>query len=66
MTRQERRCAKRPPAPVIVSTIKLRKAGFGGCVDSEDMFRKLIRQLQDRNVLPSRERIERLSNGRTP
>ena len=58
--------AKRPPAPVIVSTIKLRKAGFGGCVDSEDMFRKLIRQLQDRNVLPSRERIERLSNGRTP
>jgi|SRR6056297_2158424 len=57
--------ARRPPAPVIVSTIKLRQAGFGGCVDTEEMFRSLIARLQDRMILPSRERIQSLRKERT-
>lgn len=38
----------------LVSTIKLRHAGFGDCVDTEDMFRRLIGRLQERNLLPPR------------
>lgn len=45
--------AKRSPAPVIVSTIKLRQAGFSGCIDTEEMFRDHIRALQDQRVLPA-------------
>ncbi|MET4129759.1 NAD-dependent epimerase/dehydratase family protein [Roseovarius sp. MBR-6] len=58
--------AKRPPAPVIVSTIKLRQAGFGGCVDTEDMFRSLITQLQERKVLPPSERVKSLNKEKRP
>ncbi|MEI4261327.1 NAD-dependent epimerase/dehydratase family protein [Roseovarius sp. D0-M9] len=45
--------ARRDPAPALVSTIKLRQAGFGGCMDTEAMFRRLIAELQDSNLLPS-------------
>ncbi|PVA09826.1 short-chain dehydrogenase [Pelagivirga sediminicola] len=45
--------AKREPAPALVSTIKLRQAGFDGCMDTEVMFRRLIADLQDRNLLPA-------------
>jgi hypothetical protein len=38
----------------LVSTIKLRQAGFGDCVDTEDMFRRLIGRLQQRALLPPR------------
>jgi len=42
----------RPPA--LVSTIKLRKAGFGSCIDTEDMFRKWFARFQERRLLPPR------------
>jgi nucleoside-diphosphate-sugar epimerase len=41
-----------PPLPILVSTVKLRQAGFGDCVDTEVMFRRLFAQLQDRQLLP--------------
>jgi nucleoside-diphosphate-sugar epimerase len=42
----------RPPA--LVSTIKLRQAGFGSCIDTEDMFRKWFARFQERRWLPPR------------
>lgn len=36
-----------------VSTIKIRKAGFHDCVDTEEMFIDLLTQLQRRRILPS-------------
>lgn len=44
--------ATRPPAPALVSTIKLRQAGFGDCIDTEDMVRELAALLQEQRVLP--------------
>lgn len=41
------------PNPHHVSTIKIRKAGFHDCVDTEEMFLDLISQLQHRRILPS-------------
>ena len=46
--------ATEPPPPTLVSTIKARTAGFSDCVDTEEMFRRLIRRLQDDRVLPPR------------
>lgn len=43
-----------PSGAALVSTIKIRQAGFGDCVDTEDMFRRLIARLQERNLLPPR------------
>ena len=40
--------------PVLVSTIKLRQAGFHECVDTEDMFRRLFARMQARRLLPPR------------
>jgi hypothetical protein len=40
----------RPPA--LVSTIKLRQAGFGECIDTEDMFRKWFARFRERRLLP--------------
>jgi len=45
--------SKRAPAPALVSTIKLRQAGFVGCMDTEAMFRRLIADLQGRAILPT-------------
>ena len=42
------------PPPALVSTIKLRKAGFHGVIDTEDMFRKWIAVLQQERLLPGR------------
>ncbi|MFN0147388.1 MAG: NAD-dependent epimerase/dehydratase family protein [Dehalococcoidia bacterium] len=42
----------RPGGPILNSTIHLREAGFHECMDSEDMFRKLFRQMQDSGQLP--------------
>jgi nucleoside-diphosphate-sugar epimerase len=39
------------PSPLL-STIKIRQAGFGDCIDSEDMFREWIERLQQMRVLP--------------
>jgi nucleoside-diphosphate-sugar epimerase len=42
------------PPPILVSTIKLRKAGFAGCIDTEDMLRKWFTRFQDLRLLPPR------------
>ena len=44
-----------PLPPVIMSSVKIRQAGFNGCIDTEDMFRKWFGQLQRRGLLPSAE-----------
>ncbi len=36
----------------ITSTIKARKAGFADCIDTEDMFVGLFKQLQDDRIIP--------------
>ena len=51
-----------PLPPVIMSSVKIRQAGFHGCIDTEDMFRKWFGQLQDRNLLP-RTAMSRSANG---
>ena len=43
-----------PPPPTLLSPIALRRAGFAGCIDSEDMFRDWIEALQDARLLPGR------------
>lgn len=44
--------ARRSPAPALVSTIKLRQAGFGECIDTQTMFRELIAAMQEKRYLP--------------
>lgn len=39
-------------APVLVSTIKLRQAGFGGCIDTDAMFAKWLGWLAERRIIP--------------
>lgn len=43
---------QKPPPPMLVSTIKLRQAGFHECMDTEDMFRKWITRFQELRWLP--------------
>jgi nucleoside-diphosphate-sugar epimerase len=38
--------------PVLLSTIKIRQAGFHDCIDTEDMFRKWISHFQHERLLP--------------
>ena len=38
--------------PVLLSTIKIRQAGFHDCMDTEDMFRKWIVHFQQERLLP--------------
>ena len=44
-----------PPAPQLVSTVKIRQAGFGECLDSEDDLVGWFRRLQTRGLLPTPE-----------
>ncbi len=44
-----------PRPPQLVSTIKIRQAGFGGCIDTEDMFRKWFARFQAGRLLPPRD-----------
>lgn len=44
-----------PPPPSLLSPIALRRAGFPGCIDSEDMFREWIAVLQQDRLLPARD-----------
>jgi nucleoside-diphosphate-sugar epimerase len=44
--------AKSLPGPMLVSTIKLRQAGYGACMDTEVMFAKWLGRLVERGVLP--------------
>lgn len=41
-------------SPALVSTIKLRQHGFGECVDTEDMFRRLVAAMQAARLFPPR------------
>lgn len=41
-----------PPPPAIVSTIKLRQAGFHRCIDTEDMLAKWFGKLREMKILP--------------
>lgn len=41
--------------PALVSTVKIRQAGFNDCVDTEQMFARLILRYQQRGWLPPRE-----------
>jgi len=45
--------ARETPPPVIVSTIKIRQAGFADCVDTGAMFRHWFDRLRARRVLPA-------------
>ena len=42
-----------PPPPALVSTIKLRQAGFQDCIDTEAMFSRWFDKLRALKVLPS-------------
>jgi nucleoside-diphosphate-sugar epimerase len=42
----------RPPPPSLLSTIKLRRAGFHDCIDSEDMLVEWLVWMQERRILP--------------
>jgi hypothetical protein len=46
--------ATEPSPPALLSTIKLRQAGFAACVDTEDMFQRIIGRYQQRRLLPPR------------
>ena len=46
--------AARMTNPILNSTIAVRKAGFAECIDTEDMFRKWFRRLQEDGVIPDR------------
>lgn len=43
-----------PPTPSLLSTLKLRRAGFHEVAGTEEMFRKLFAQMQDLKLLPPR------------
>ena len=42
------------PPPTLLSTVKIRQAGFQDCIDTEDMFRKWIGAFQEHGYLPPR------------
>ena len=42
----------RAAPPALVSTIKLRQAGFGDYIDTEDMFAEIFAQCVDKKILP--------------
>ncbi len=44
--------AKESPPPKLLSTVKIRQAGFNQCMDTEDMLRKWIKIFQQRKLLP--------------
>lgn len=43
----------RPPNPTLMSTVKIRQAGFHDCIDTEQMFTEQLRALQAQKVLPA-------------
>lgn len=43
-----------PPTPSLLSTLKLRRAGFHEVMGTEEMFRKFFAQMQDLKLLPPR------------
>jgi nucleoside-diphosphate-sugar epimerase len=45
--------ATRTPQPVLVSTIKIRRAGFADCIDTEQMLGELFAALRAKRIMPS-------------
>lgn len=45
---------KETPPPALMSTIKIRKAGFHEVCDTQEMFRYWLKDLIDRKILPAR------------
>ncbi|MGZ5895515.1 MAG: NAD-dependent dehydratase, partial [Xanthobacteraceae bacterium] len=43
---------RQAPFESVQSTIKIRQAGFHDCVDTEEMFVRQLRELQQSGVLP--------------
>ena len=41
-----------PPPPALVSTVKIRHAGFADCLDTEDMFTALFERFRRERLLP--------------
>lgn len=50
-----------PLPPVIMSSVKIRQAGFTVCMDTEDMFRKWFGQLQRHGLLPTAEQARAIA-----
>ena len=46
------RDAGNTPAPSLVSTIKLRKAGFNGCIDTSDSIKRCFKEMQQERLIP--------------
>lgn len=44
--------AGQAPASTLVSTIKIRQAGFGDCIDTEVMFDRWLRRLGNERIIP--------------
>ena len=44
--------AARAANPILNSTVAARQAGFAGCVDTEDMFRKWVRRMRAKRLVP--------------
>lgn len=44
--------AAQPPPPALLSTIKLRHAGFADCIDTEDMLQSWFSRLVEMKILP--------------
>jgi hypothetical protein len=44
----------RRPLPALLSTVKIRQAGFADCIDTENMFREWFAILQRRQLVPPR------------
>ena len=44
--------AAHPSTPILNSTIAARQAGFHDCIDTEDMFRKWVRKLRAKRLVP--------------
>jgi nucleoside-diphosphate-sugar epimerase len=47
--------ADAPRLPALLSTVKIRRAGFAEWIDTEDMFRKWLERFQERRLLPPRK-----------
>lgn len=44
--------ATQTPPPAFISAVKLRQAGFGEVIDTEEMFRYWLNSFIDRNIIP--------------
>ena len=40
------------PSPSIVSTIKIRKAGFNGCIDTSESIHKYFTEMRRERLIP--------------